>query len=98
LDESFDPTRIPKAIRDAGFSLRDLAVQIQGILTQGKEFLELTVEGLEQPFLLAGGIQVDELEKRSDLLGKRIQITGQLHPSHANEPPSLTVEEYQSSR
>ena len=98
LGESFDPTRIPKAIKDAGFSVRDLEVQVQGILTQGKEFLELKVEGLERPFVLAGGKRADELKKRTDLFSRPIRISGQLHASHAERPPGLTVESFQVLR
>ncbi len=95
--KSFDPALIPKAIKDAGFSAPEVVATVDGNLVQKKELLELDVPGLKHPFILAGGPQAQALEKRADLVGKRVQVTGKLHPSHADLPPGLTVENFQPS-
>ncbi|MFB3140089.1 MAG: helix-hairpin-helix domain-containing protein, partial [Candidatus Acidiferrales bacterium] len=45
-------------------------------------------------FVLTGGAKAEELEGRAELLGKRLRVTGKLHPSHADRPPGLTVERW----
>jgi hypothetical protein len=92
---SFDPALIPKAIKDAGFSAPEVLATLAGTLVQGKGLLELYVPGLNHPFVLAGGPQEDALRKRADLMGKKIRLTGKLHPSHGDLPPGLTVESFQ---
>lgn len=94
--KSFDPLLIRKAIQDAGFSLRELVVTADGILTRGKDFLELEVPGLKQAFVLSGGRRAGELDAATDLMGKRVRVTGRLHPSHADQLPGLTVEDFQT--
>ena len=93
--KSFDPVLIPKAIKDAGFSAPEVVASIEGTLVEKKEFLELSVPNLKHPFVLAGGAQAEALGKRADLVGKRVQITGKLHGSHGDQPPGLTVENFQ---
>jgi hypothetical protein len=93
--KSFDPVLISKAIQDAGFTATEVVVTADGTLAKGEEFLELNVPGLNRPFALAGGAQADALRNRADLVGKKIRVTGKLHPSHAEQPPGLTVEEFQ---
>jgi hypothetical protein len=93
--KSFDPALIPKAIKDAGFSVPEVVAIVGGTLIQEKEFLELNVPKLKYPFLLAGGAQDEGLKRRTDLLGKRVQVTGKLHGSHVGLPPGLTVESFQ---
>jgi hypothetical protein len=95
--KSFDPALIPKAIKDAGFSVPEVAATVDGTLVSRKESLELDVPGLKHPFILAGGSQAQTLEKRVDLVGKRVRVTSKLHPSHADLPPGLTVENFQPS-
>lgn len=93
--KSFDPVLIPKAIQDAGFTATEVVVTADGTLVKGGEFPELNVPELNHPFVLAGGAQAAALTKRTDLVGKKIRVTGKLHPSHADQPPGLTVEEFQ---
>ena len=93
--KSFDPALIPKAIKDAGFSAPEVMVTAEGTLAKGKESLELSIPGLKHTFVLAGGAQADALTKRADLIGKKVRLTGKLHPSHADRPPGLTVEDFQ---
>ncbi len=93
--KSFDPVLIPKAIKDAGFSVPEVIVTADGTLAKWKDFLELDVLGLRRPFVLASGAQEEALKKRTDLLGKKIRVTGKLHGSHADQPPGLTVENFQ---
>ena len=92
---SFDPALIPKAIKDTGFSAPEVVVTADGILVKGKESLELNIAGIKHSFVLAGGAQADALKKRVDLVGKKVRVTGKLHPSHADLPPGLTVETFQ---
>ncbi len=94
--KAFDPVLIPKAIKDAGFSVPEVIVTADGTLAnKRKDFLELDVSGLRHPFVLASGAQEEALKKRADLLGKKIRVTGKLHGSHADQPPGLTVENFQ---
>ncbi len=93
--KSFDPALIPKAIKDAGFSAPEVIATMTGTLVESKDFLELNVPRLNHPFVLAGGPQEDALKRRADLVGKKIHLTGKLHPSHADLPPGFTVESFQ---
>ncbi len=93
--KSFDPVLIPKAIKDAGFSAPEVLVTVDGTEAQKKDLLELQVPGLTHPFVLVGGAQEAALKKRTELSGKRLRVTGKLHPSHADLPPGLTVESFQ---
>ena len=91
--KSFDPTRIPKAVQNAGFSPGEVQVTAGGIL-RDKGNLLLEMPGSPGQFVLAGGAKAEELGKRRDLLGRRLRITGKLHPSHAERTPGLTVEQW----
>ncbi len=93
--KSFDPARIPKAIKDAGFSAPEVRVIADGTLVKRKESVELEVPGLKLPFRIAGGARAEALEKRADLLGKRLRVTGKLQTGHADLPPGLTVESFE---
>lgn len=92
--KSFDPTRIPKAVRDAGFTPGEIEVSAAGKLVSKNGSLRLEMLGLVRTFVLVGGAKEEELKKRSDLLSRRVRVTGKLHPSHADEPPGLTVERW----
>jgi hypothetical protein len=52
--KSFDPVGIPRVIEEAGFSATEIILSVDGTLLEGKEYLELEVPGLENPFLLVG--------------------------------------------
>lgn len=65
------------------------------LVKQGKS-LELRVPGLKYSFVLAGGPQAGALDKRGDLVGKKIRVAGKLSLAHADHPPGLTVEKFQS--
>ncbi|GBC76552.1 hypothetical protein HRbin08_00014 [bacterium HR08] len=97
-EKSFDPVLIPKALREAGFTATEVVVTAEGTLIKGEEAFTLDVPGLAHPFVLAGGAQADTLRKRTDLVGKKIRVTGKLHPSHADHPPGLTVESFEQLR
>ncbi len=90
--KSFDPTRIPKAAKDAGFTSGEIEVTAVGTLVRRKDLLLLEMAGPRREFVLAGGAKAEELERRGDLLGQRLRVVGKLHPSHAEQPPGLTVE------
>jgi hypothetical protein len=95
--KSFDPALIPKAIKDAGFSAPEVVATVAGTLVQTGGRLELNVPGLNHAFVLAGGSQEDALKKRVDLVGKKIRLTGKLHPARGDLPPGLTVESLQAA-
>jgi hypothetical protein len=92
--KTFDPTKIPKAVKDAGFTPGEVEVTAAGTLASKGDMLVLQMQGVVTEFVLAGGPKADELEKRTDLLQKRLRVTGKLHPSHADKPPGLTVERW----
>lgn len=92
--KSFDPTKIPKAVKDAGFTPGEIEVTAAGVLRQQEDSLLLEMSGAVARMVLAGGAKAEELKKRSDLLGKRLRVTGTLHPYHADQPPGLTVERW----
>ncbi len=92
--KSFDPTRIPKTVKDAGFTPGEVDVTAVGTLTSKKGWLLLEMPGLVREFVLVGGAKADELKKQSNLLGRRLRVKGKLHPSHADRPPRLTVEQW----
>ncbi len=93
-EKSFDPTRIPKAVKDAGFTPGEVEVTTAGSLGRKDDLLLLEMPGPVRQFVLAGGAKAEELRARSDLLGKRLRVTGKLHPSHADSPPGLSVERW----
>ncbi len=94
-DRSFDPTQVPKAIKDAGFSAPKVEVVAKGKVETFENFLALRVPGLEQPFVLEGGDKVEELKARPDVIGAGVIVTGFLHPSHGDKPPGLSVEKFE---
>ena len=90
--KGFDPSQIPKAVRNAGFEPGEIHVTAMGILSTAEGLLALEMTGAVKRFVLAGGPKVDELSQEPDLLSQRVRVTGKLHPSHADKPPGLTVE------
>jgi hypothetical protein len=92
--KSFDPTKIPRAVKDAGFTPGEIKVTVVGTLVSKAGMLLLQMPGVFAEFVLAGGVRADELKKRHDLLQKKLRVTGNLHPSHADRPPGLTVERW----
>jgi len=93
-EKSFDPTKIPKAVKDAGFTPGEVEVTAEGSLTRKNSLLLLEMPGPVRQFVLAGGARAEELTGRHDLLGKRVRVSGRLHPSHADRPPGLTIERW----
>jgi hypothetical protein len=93
--KSFDPTKIPKAVKDAGFTPGTIEVNATGTLSLKDGLLMLEMAAPPRRFALAGGARAGELRERSDLLGKRLRVTGELHPSHADRPSGLTVEAFE---
>jgi len=91
---SFDPTRIPKAVKDAGFTPGEIEVTVLGTLKSKGDLLLLAMPGAVPQFVLAGGAKAEELKKRTELLGQRLKVTGKLHGSHADKPPGMTVERW----
>jgi hypothetical protein len=95
--KSFDPTKIPKAVKDAGFTPGELEVIALGTLARKAELLVLETPGPVKEFVLGGGAKAEELNKRGDLVGKRLRVAGKLHPYYADRPPGLTVESFEIS-
>lgn len=92
--KAFDPTRIPKAVKEAGFTPGEIEVTAAGTLVSKGEMLVLQLSGVVPEFVLAGGAKADELKNRTELFQKKLRVTGKLHPSHADRPPGLTVERW----
>ena len=93
--ESFDPRLLRKTVSDAGFSAPEVAVTVTGKLVSREEGLYLETGGPVAAFLLRGGEVVEALRGKKDLVGQRLRLRGQLHASHADQPPGLTVEEWE---
>jgi hypothetical protein len=93
-EKSFDPTKIPKAVKDAGFTPGEIEITAVGTFLREKDLLLLKLAGPVPQFVLAGGAKSEELKARSDLPSNRLRVTGRLHPSHADRPPGLTVERW----
>ncbi len=92
---SFEPARIPKAIKDAGFTAAEVRVTAAGTLSAQRQQLELSIPGVGTPLTLSGGPQAGALKKRSDLVGKRVRITGKLLLVGDKPPTTMSVEEFQ---
>ena len=92
-----DPTGIRKAIRDSGFTPRGVTLTAVGVLARHGDQLALEMSGPVKKLVLAGGEGIDELTKKLGLRGQRIRVTGKLHPSHAEEPPGLTVDTWEEA-
>ncbi len=89
--QSFDPTRIPDAIKKAGFSAPKVEIVVRGKMEKWRDMPALRAPGQPQVFVLQGGKQFEALPKTTSP-GKQVRITGMLHGSHGDSPPGLTVE------
>ena len=94
--KSFDPTAIPKAVKDAGFTPGPIEVTAAGKLGVEDDMPVLEMAGPLRRFVLAGGAKAEELKGRGDLRGKQVRVRGRLHPSHGDKPPGLTVESFEA--
>ncbi len=92
-EKSFDPSAIRKAVQDAGFTPGEIRVTAAGSSSKDEDFWVLEMSGPPGRLVLAAGAEIEELQS-AEALGKRIRVTGMLHPSHADHPPGLTVEEW----
>jgi hypothetical protein len=92
----FDPAQIPKAVKDAGFSATEVLVEAEGIMAKRDAQLQFDIPGLNHPFALSGGPKMEALAARTELIGKKVRVTGKLQLGHAQLPPSLTIESFQS--
>lgn len=93
--KSFDPTRMPKAVKDAGFTPGEIEITALGSLARKDGLLVLEMSGAVMQFVLVGGPKEEELGRQKDILGKHVRVAGKLHPSHRDRPPSITVERFQ---
>ncbi|MCI0621788.1 MAG: hypothetical protein L0387_08975 [Acidobacteria bacterium] len=90
--KSFDPTKIAKAVKEAGFTPSEITVTAAGTLARAGDLLQLNMSGPVPQLVLAGGAKADELARQTDLQGKRVRVTGKLHASHADQPPGIAVD------
>ena len=95
-EASFDPTRISKTLRKAGFTAGEIQITAVGILSKEGDLLALEMTGPLGKIVLAGGKGIDEITKNPKLQGERIRVIGKLHPSHAEKTPGITVEIWES--
>lgn len=91
----FDPTLIAPAIRDAGFSARELMVTAHGELTEHEGLPALRLAGSPELLILAGGTRLAELTDSGLSPGTGLRVTGHLHPSQEEKPPGMEVDEWQ---
>ncbi len=56
-----------------------------------------TVLSSLEKLVLAGGAKVDDLSQEPELLSRLVRVSGKLHPSHADKPPGLTVEAWETA-
>ncbi len=66
-----------------------------GTLTREGEILSLKMDGPLKQLILAGGLGIDDLAREEKILGSRLRVKGELHPSHDDKPPVLSVETWQ---
>ena len=92
--KSFDPRLLRKTVSDAGFSAPEVEITVSGKLVSREEDLYLESGAPVAAFVLRGGEVVEALRGKKDLIGQRLRLRGQLHASHADQPPGLTVEEW----
>ncbi|MBI4482954.1 MAG: hypothetical protein HY652_08705 [Acidobacteria bacterium] len=93
--QSFDPVAVPKAVKDAGFSIPKVEVVAKGKVERFENFLALRVPGLARTFVLEGGSQIGQLKAKPGVIGAEVTVTGVLHPFHGDKPPGLTVEKFE---
>ena len=92
--QTFDPTKISDAIKKAGFSAPMVEVVARGTIEKWKDMLALRVPGQAQVFVLEGGKEFATVQKTVPP-GKQVRIAGQMHGSHGDSPPGLTVEKFE---
>lgn len=104
---SLDLNALHKAVRDAGFSWRELRIKVAGTIVREEGFIALESEADKTRFILYDQNHIDaEIDSatpqvlNADLQGrflkaeggKRVIIQGTIH-EHANMAPGLLVEE-----
>ncbi len=93
-NQSFDPAKIPDAIKKAGFSVPKIEIVAKGTAEKWKDMFALRVFGQQQVFVLAGGEQITAFQQKI-VAGNQVRITGIFHGSHGDAPPGLTVEKFE---
>ncbi|MBI1745909.1 MAG: hypothetical protein HYR55_04885 [Acidobacteria bacterium] len=73
----------------------EVQLTAQGKATKYENLFALQVAGLAEVLVLEGGKRAEELKRTLNVLNKNLKVTGNLHPSHVNRPPGLTVDEFQ---
>jgi len=57
--------------------------------------LALRLPGPPHLLILAGGEGIEELKASGPALGSRVRVEGQLHPSHADKPAGMEIDEWE---
>ncbi len=89
--EGFDPARVTRAVRDAGFGPGPLRLRAAGTLAAYEDLPALSLPTAPGLLVLTGGEELDALRASRLPAGSRIVVEGDLHPPHADKPPGLTV-------
>ena len=92
--KSFDPAQLTRAIKDAGFTATEVVLSANGTLIQREQILELKVPGLEYSLTLSGGSRIQRLTEQSDLVGRKVHVSGSFHPGLSDQVPGMTVEDF----
>ena len=92
--KSFDPTKISRAVKGVGFTPGEIEVTAVGTLSTEDDLLRLNMSGPVPQMILAGGPKLEELRNRQDLMGRKLKVTGTLHPLHGDQPPGITIEQW----
>ncbi len=58
-------------------------------------FLALRLPGPPHLLILAGGKGFEELKASGSARGLRVRVEGHLHPSHADKPAGMEVDEWE---
>lgn len=92
--KTFDPAQIPGAVRDAGFTSPEIGFTARGILVKEGAGFALKIPGLRHSFRLEGEGRFEALKGETDLIGKTIEISGNLLLGREKRAPAMTVESF----
>jgi hypothetical protein len=95
IEGGFDPTRIATAVRDAGFGPAEIRLEAEGRLEHHEGLLALRLPGPPHLLILEGGDGFEGLKACGPPVGSRVRVEGHLHPSHAEKPAGMEVDEWE---
>ncbi len=91
--KSFDPAKIPGAVKDAGFSPGEIKITAVGRLASSEGTLRLEMAGA-LAFLVLDGGEAEQLSKQTGMAGQILRVDGTLRPSQAGQPPGMSVDRW----